>query len=443
MTTHVPAWRGPARLLGLLLAGLVLALMWAGPASADPTPSPSPSGTVVPGTGAGEEQKPAGKPECELIDGMAKDICNGGSGSAPSLLPSQVNTAMHPIDALAEACAKMGVWFVDQVAQKVNTTTEVDFTNPGFLRQYAVAFAASTFLTIILWLIAVAKRAVKGVPPLTAFGEAFGFLWITVVVSAFAPLALYLLVNLVDSITGAIGTNTANDTHNFLTGVDAGLTPDGGAQPGLGGGAMTLVLMSIITAVVALILWVELLVREAMLYTGAILGTLVFAGLVDRSLWPHVRRWAGTMVAVLLAKPILVMVLAMGVAVGGEQKEPVDGLLIGLTIMGLAVWSGLTIYRWVPSVGDEMTQMHYARKAATTPAGIPGSGNPRGGVVGMIRQSMAADSARGNNVRTQTDHTTETTQSAGLASGIAADSSRASKSVGAKGGGSGGSAKPT
>lgn len=66
-------------------------------------------------------------------------------------------------------------------------TANVDFTNAKFLQQYAVVFAASTVLTLLLWLLAVAKRAVRGVPLSTAISEAIGFLWLTVLASAFTP----------------------------------------------------------------------------------------------------------------------------------------------------------------------------------------------------------------------------------------------------------------
>ncbi|CAM5693690.1 hypothetical protein SVIOM74S_04757 [Streptomyces violarus] len=36
---------------------------------------------------------------------------------------------------------------------------------PKFLQQYAVVFAASTILALLLWLLAVVKRAVRGAPP--------------------------------------------------------------------------------------------------------------------------------------------------------------------------------------------------------------------------------------------------------------------------------------
>jgi hypothetical protein len=420
---------GVVRWVVLAAAAVLLVLLGVGSAVADPSPSPPPATPTAGESPAvpadGDKKEDERKPECDLLTGPAKQICiDGAKGGGPSGA-DVLNAVAHPIDALAEACADMGIWFTDEVSKKINTNTRVDLTNPGFLERYAVAFAASTFLTLILWLIAVAKRAVRGVPVGTAMGEAIGLLWLLVSVSAFLPLGLYLTVSAVDGITSAIGSSTQADTEKFMAKISAGLN----SKTGIGGGPMTLILVSLLTGLAGLVLWVELLVREAMIYTGAILAPVVFSGIVDRALWSHVRRWAGTMVAVLLAKPILVIVLGLGLAVGSESDGAVEGLLSAISIMGLAVWCGLTIYKWVPSVGDEMTSLHYAKKAATAPAGVPGSGNPRGGVVGMMRQAMAADTSRGNGVRSQHDTTTESTPIHAVSAGVAADTSRGNKAA--------------
>ena len=41
------------------------------------------------------------------------------------------------------------------------------------------------------------------------------------------------------------------------------------------------------------VLYLELYLRAVLLYVGALLGVVVYAGLVDKNLWGHVRRWAG------------------------------------------------------------------------------------------------------------------------------------------------------
>lgn len=167
------------RVTGALAALQTAAVLLSARAFAAPTPSPSPS---------------ASQPNdnrCDLIVGPAKDYCERGSGAAGApktgLAPSDPADALNPLASLAKGCADAAAWIVTELSKAVNGTANVDFTNGAFLKQYAIVFAASTILTLVLWLFAVAKRAIRGVPLTTAISEAVGFLWLTVLASAFTP----------------------------------------------------------------------------------------------------------------------------------------------------------------------------------------------------------------------------------------------------------------
>ncbi|MCL7021187.1 hypothetical protein K6C39_22190, partial [Vibrio vulnificus] len=132
-----------------------------------------------------EEPEDGGNPDCELITGSAREYCEGnGDGGGGGGGGNRINDTLDPLSSLAQGCADAAAWIVDQLSAAVSGTTNVDFTNGAFLRQYAVVFAASTVLTLILWLLAIAKRAIRGVPLTTAISEAIGFLWLTVMASA-------------------------------------------------------------------------------------------------------------------------------------------------------------------------------------------------------------------------------------------------------------------
>lgn len=174
--------RLPARLGVIASAHLALAPLatraHAAPAAPDPTPpAPTPQATNDP---------------CALLDGPSKQYCQNGTGASggtpgTGLAPSDGGDALNPLASLAKGCADAAAWIVTKLSEAVNGSANVDFTNATFLKQYAVVFAASTILTLVLWLFAVAKRAVRGVPLTTAISEAIGFLWLTVLASAFTP----------------------------------------------------------------------------------------------------------------------------------------------------------------------------------------------------------------------------------------------------------------
>ncbi|WP_406284020.1 hypothetical protein [Embleya sp. NBC_00896] len=399
---------------GLLTTVQAAVVLGAAAVSAEPSPGATPTGTPA-ATPSG------GKPECDLLTGPAKDICNNGGPSAPGT--GTLGTVTDPLGSIAKGCAEAATWIIDKLAGAVNDTTQVDFTNPGFLRQYAVVFAASTFLTLILWILAVAKRAVRGVPIGTAISEAVGYLWLAVIASAFTPLMLYLAVSMTDAITAAIATGTQQDTNKFLGGFSKALDP----ASGLGGGPVMLIFVSLLSMAAAAVLWVELLVRAAMLYVGAILGTAVYSGLVDKAMWHHVRRWAGIMIAVLLAKPVVVIVLGLATAVTstGGQKDAFSSVLSGLAILFLSIFASVLIYRFVPNFGDDMASLHSSRKAMQS----AGPASMVNGPATYVKQGIQAHASRGSSGSGSAPATANA-----VSSGIAAH--------GTRGGGSGGAPAP-
>ncbi|MFF4354705.1 hypothetical protein [Streptomyces sp. NPDC001530] len=290
---------------------------------------------------------------CSLVRGPARKYCESGTNSnkgsgGGSLDPT---STLDPLSSLAKGCADAASWTIDKLSAAVKDTANVDFTNPKFLQQYAVVFAASTILTLLLWLLAVAKRAVRGVPLTTALSEAIGFLWLTVLASAFTPLILYTVVSATDGVTEVLAKTTGNQTDTFF-GTFSGALSKG---EDIGGGPIMLIVVSLVSILAAGILWLELVIRAALLYVGALLGTVVYAGLVDKNLWGHVRRWAGIMIAVILVKPVIVIVLGLAGALSTDNgPDAFSAVVSGLAIILLAIFASAMIYRFVPGFGDEI-----------------------------------------------------------------------------------------
>lgn len=313
-------------------------VLFTGRAVAAPTPSPTPTDSNDP---------------CDLIRGPAKDYCEKGKSgdSARSSTLDDPTTTLDPLASLAKGCAEAASWTVEKLSDAVEETADVDFTNDTFLKQYAVVFAASTILTLLLWLLAVAKRAVRGVPLTTALSEAIGFLWLTVLASAFTPLILYTVVSATDGVTEVLAKATGDQTDTFFGTFAAALEKG----DNIGGGPIMLIVVSLVSILAAGVLWLELVIRAALLYVGALLGTVVYAGLVDKNLWGHVRRWAGIMIAVILVKPVIVIVLGLAGALSAEEgPDAFSAVVSGLAIILLAIFASAMIYRFVPGFGDEL-----------------------------------------------------------------------------------------
>lgn len=396
------------------------AVLFAGRAAADPTPPPSPSPSTDP---------------CDLIRGPAKDYCEGGEGNGARTQDVPSTDALDPLSSLARGCADAASWIVGKLSEAVESTANVDFTNPKFLQQYAVIFAASTVLTLVLWLLAVAKRAIRGVPLTTAISEAVGFLWLTVLASAFTPLILYTIVSATDGVTEVISSATGGQTDVFFGSFAEALKKG----EDIGGGPIMLIVVSLVSILAAGILWLELVIRAALLYVGALLGIVVYAGLVDKNMWGHVRRWAGIMIAVIMVKPVIVIVLGLaGALSAGDGPDAFSAVVSGLSIILLAIFASAMIYRFVPGFGDEIQGARTNRKQATD-----------GAQAAALISSPAALVSQG--IKTHSGRNDQNSGGGGggarpanpASGGVAAHSSRTSGGGGGAGGGSVPSAAPS
>ncbi|MFE2601584.1 hypothetical protein ACWCOZ_25260 [Streptomyces sp. NPDC001840] len=429
----MPGSRRPSAFsLAATLAGasaLVLAL--AARAAAAPTPTPTPSDGASPGASPSPD---ASDNVCELIVGRAKEYCEDGEKAAGAPRSGGVSdpaSALDPLSSLARGCADAAAWIVGKLSDAVTATANVDFTNAAFLRQYAVIFAASTVLTLVIWLLAVAKRAIRGVPLTTALSEAIGFLWLTVLASAFTPLILYTVVSATDGVTEVISTSTGGQTDVFFGGFAEALKKG----DDIGGGPIMLIVVALVSILAAGILWLELVIRAALLYVGALLGTVVYAGLVDKNMWGHVRRWAGIMIAVIMVKPVIVIVLGLAGALSADDgPDAFSAVVSGLAIILLAIFASAMIYRFVPGFGDEIASSRTNRKQATD-----------GSQAAALISSPAALVSQGIKTHSSRNHQQQGNSGGQggrpanpVSGGVAAHSARPSGGISGAGGGAGG-----
>ncbi len=98
----------------------------------------------------------------------------------------------------------------------------------------------------------------------------------------------------------------------------------------------------------AILLWVEMLMREAAIYIVVLMLPLVFAGFV----WPARRTWAirsvELLVALILAKFAVVCVLALGGEALGHAGSGAGGMLVGLVLVLLSVGAPWAVLRLLP-----------------------------------------------------------------------------------------------
>ncbi|MDX3423730.1 MULTISPECIES: hypothetical protein [unclassified Streptomyces] len=331
-----------------------------------------------------------------------------------------------------------------QMMKAFLATTRIDWQDPGFIRTYGMAFAASTVLTVILWLIAVAKRAIQGVEPLQALGESIGFLLMSVLVSAFAPLAVAYTVRVFDEAAEAMFEPVAGDAADMVLTVTTGML----ALMAIPGGAIIVIFFCLALLAAVAGVWLELIVRNALILSGLVFGPTVFSGLVDRDLWGHTKRWGGVMVAIIASKYVTFTVIALATGMLASDSpnkslaQSFATVFTALALLFLALYMPFQLAKFFPAFGDELRDMYAARDdlkgRAKNVGGQVGDsygelksrmGGGDGGGPGEDRDREEADAADGD---AMSDRGTEEAAEAGATEGAAAATGVGAAAVAAK-----------
>lgn len=274
-----------------------------------------------------------------------------------------IDFASDPLGYIAQFFNNAVTSIFTQMMKALGSTTRIDWQDPGFLRTYTMAFAASTVLTVILWLIAVAKRAIQGVQPLQALGESIGFLLMSVLVSAFAPLAVAYTVRLFDEAAEAMFKPVAGDAADMALTVTTAML----ALMQIPGGAIIVIFFSLALLAAVAGVWLELIVRNALILSGLVFGPTVFSGLVDRDLWGHTKRWCGVMAAIIASKYVTFTVIALAtgtLASDSPNKSLAQSfatVFTALALLFLAFYMPFQLSKFLPAFGDEVRDMYAAR----------------------------------------------------------------------------------
>lgn len=274
-----------------------------------------------------------------------------------------IDFASDPLGYIAQFFNNAVTSIFTQMMKALGSTTRIDWQDPGFLRTYTMAFAASTVLTVFLWLIAVAKRAIQGVQPLQALGESVGFLLMSVLVSAFAPLAVAYTVRVFDEAAEAMFKPVAGDSADMVLTVTTAML----SLAQIPGGAIIVISFSMALLAAVAGVWLELIVRNALILSGLVFGPTVFSGLVDRDLWGHTKRWGGVMVAVAASKYVTFTVIALATGtLASDSPNPslaqsFATVFTALALLFIAFYLPFQLSKFFPAFGDELRDMYAAR----------------------------------------------------------------------------------
>lgn len=275
-----------------------------------------------------------------LVNGLAQKACSliGGSGVA-----STATTALT--FAAVVAWAVGGARYVlHATAQVLSATTSPQLTSTWFSATYWRVAEIAALLTLP-FLFAAALQALARSDLTLLMRAVFGYLPLAFLAVAIAAPLTMLLLSASDELSAFVTSAAGHQSSHFLRhSIELlGLIAVTGASP------FVVFLIGLLTVVGALVLWMELLVREAAVYVIVLMLPLAFAALV----WPARRIWAirsiELLIALILSKFAIVAVLALGgAALDQSVHRSVTGLLAGAVLMSLAAFAPWAMLRLVP-----------------------------------------------------------------------------------------------
>jgi hypothetical protein len=282
--------------------------------------------------------------------GAAKALLSGKPGQAlKTLLNGAKNNVLSPSGVVGIAAivawAVGGAHFVlSETAKLVGQSTSPELTASWFSSTYWRVAGVAALLTLP-FLFAAAIQAVMRSDGALIARATLGYLPLSFLATGVAaPIAMMLLA--VTDWMGASVAKAAGDQGSHF------LVLSGTAIGALGvaaGSPFVTFLIALLTAAGGLILWLELLIREAAVYVVVLMLPLAFAAMV----WPARRIWAvravELLVALILSKFAIVAVLSLAAAALGHGVfSGNSAMLSGLVLVTLAAFAPWAMLRMLP-----------------------------------------------------------------------------------------------
>ncbi|MBV9473434.1 MAG: hypothetical protein JO206_10730 [Solirubrobacterales bacterium] len=274
--------------------------------------------------------------------GAVKTIVGTGAGAV-----SSAGSAA----AAAVGLAAVGAWVLtgakfalEQTGKVLGKTTSPQLRSTWFSSAYWRMAAIAAVLTLPFLFAAAIQALVRSDIGLL-LRAALGYLPLALIaVGIAAPLTMMLLA-VTDQLSAVAAATGGQAGTHFLA--RAGIAV--GVLSFFRGSPFLAFLVGLLAASGAIVLWLELLMREAAVYIVVLMLPLAFAALV----WPARRVWAirvtELLIALILSKFVIVAVLALGAAALGQGGPGgVTGAMAGAVLVLLGAFAPWALLRLLP-----------------------------------------------------------------------------------------------
>ena len=303
-------------------------------------------------------------------------VCDVAGDAAGSLVAA-------PFDWLAEAMGNAAAWMFESVWTIFDSTTMVDVTSSEYTKVYNILFGVAVFVMLGFFMLQVMGGMIRREPAAlsrAALGLAKSILGSFVALALLAA-ALEITDQLCIGIVHAAGTNMEQMGDRIAL-LAAGIGGLNIAAPGAG--AIVTIFIAGLAIGAAVIVWISLLIRKALLLIAIVFAPLALAG----SSWDQTRgwvsKWAQFVIALILSKVVLVVMFLLATA---QVSAPIDADLTsvsepiaGVVLMLMAGFAPYLTYKAISFMGFDtyhaMSAEQEAKSALNRPMPVPMSRRP-------------------------------------------------------------------
>ncbi|MCL2611707.1 MAG: type IV secretion system protein [Nocardioidaceae bacterium] len=291
---------------------------------------------------------------------MIHTVCNVAGDAAGAVVTA-------PFDWLAKGMAGAASWMFETVWKVIDTTTYVDVTSGEYTRVYSIIFGVAVFVMLGFFMLQVIGGMIRREPAAlsrAALGLAKSILG-SFVALALLGTALEIADQLCIGIVNAAGTNM-NEMGDKVAVLAGGLAAINLSAPGAG--AILTIFLASLAIIGAMVVWISLLIRKALLLIAIVFAPVALAG----SSWDHTRnwvsRWASFVIAMILSKVVLVVIFLLATA---QVSAPIDADLqsvsqpmAGVVLMLMAGFAPYLTYKAISFMGFDMYHAMSAEQEA-------------------------------------------------------------------------------
>ena len=261
---------------------------------------------------------------------------------------------INPIDCISDAASSVAssAWdmvcksFADAAdqllkafAQAFASMPNIDVTSPGVRNVYAISMGIAGFVAVLILLGQIIRTAIThdGTPVATALvgvgKTALSFMLILVFANAALLASDDITQSIIKQSFGSIDAMTAK-LGSFADFGSAG-----------GGVSMTLLLfVSVLALLATVVLWLELLIRNAALAVLVATSPISAVGQMSQATKEWWTKLCTSCIQLIILKPVIALVFALGFNLSAGSKD-IQGLLIGILVLLLAVFAWPVIGR--------------------------------------------------------------------------------------------------